>query len=340
VRKLRGTRAALLALILGLLWTSLSEAKTSHKSARRVGQPQARKGEKHPNQPRHTLKRTGKKASGLAAAAASHRSQKRRATRIIRQDTDNQVVLDWIQAVRPPRFYGPFLPHSEAYDFPPAPCQPVDVILEAHVHDESAEAPEAQAAEAGLGTEEAASRQSRIASLVAAAKRISFFLRPKSTSARVSADDVDLGDLLSANLRIPVEGVDAERLRDSFLDRRGSYSKHLAIDIGAPRGTAVVATTDGEITRLRREKRGGITIYQKDASGKYLFFYCHLARYAAGLSVGQQVSAGDVIGYVGSTGHVIGGPHLHFSITRVPEDDDFREGLAINPYLLFLAGVP
>jgi hypothetical protein len=38
---------------------------------------------------------------------------------------------------------------------------------------------------------------------------------------------------------------------------------------------------------------------------------------------------------------VIGGPHLHFSITRLPEDDDnFREGLAINPYLLFLAGVP
>ncbi len=48
-----------------------------------------------------------------------------------------------------------------------------------------------------------------------------------------------------------------------------------------------------------------------------------------------------MIGYVGSTGHVIGGPHLHFSITRVPEDDDnFRAGLAINPYLLFLAGGP
>jgi murein DD-endopeptidase MepM/ murein hydrolase activator NlpD len=48
-----------------------------------------------------------------------------------------------------------------------------------------------------------------------------------------------------------------------------------------------------------------------------------------------------VIGYVGSTGHVIGGPHLHFSITRLPEDNgNFKAGMAINPYLLFLAGVP
>ena len=44
-----------------------------------------------------------------------------------------------------------------------------------------------------------------------------------------------------------------------------------------------------------------------------------------------------MIAYVGRTGHVIGGAHLHFSITRLPEDDDnFKAGIAINPYLLFL----
>jgi murein DD-endopeptidase MepM/ murein hydrolase activator NlpD len=228
----------------------------------------------------------------------------------------------------------------EAFDYPPAPCQPVDVILEAHLHDESPDTPEAQASEEAPGIEMADSRESSAESFLTVARRIGSFFRPKSAQARVSAEDVDLGDLLSANLRIPVEGVDAEVLRDSFLDRRGRYRKHLAIDIGAPRGTPVLATTDGEIVRLRREKRGGITVYQKDASGKYLFFYCHLSRYVRGLAVGQTVAAGEVIGYVGSTGHVIGGPHLHFSITRVPEDDDFRAGLAINPYLLFLAGMP
>jgi len=150
--------------------------------------------------------------------------------------------------------------------------------------------------------------------------------------------DVDLSDLLSAGVRIPVEGVDASGLRDSFLNSRGRHRKHLAIDIGAPKGTPVLAAADGEVVSLRREKRGGISLYQKDPSGKYLLFYCHLSKYAKGLKSGDRVSRGEVIAYVGRTGYA-SGPHLHFSITRLPEDDDenFKAGVAINPYLLFLA---
>ena len=324
-----GLRAALPALIVALLWPTATEAKTQNKAAQKPPtKAPARVGNRNPLD-----------TAAKAGRAAQKPGRKRHAKRVIRQDADNQVVLEWIQA-HPREVYGPFLPPSEAFDYPQAPCPPVDVILEARVHDENPDAPGAQPSEQLQGAETTARRESRAESFLAVAKQISSFLRPKSPAARVTAEDVDLGDLLSANLRIPVEGVDAERLRDSFLDRRGRYRKHLAIDIGAPRGTAILATTDGEIVRLAREKRGGITIYQKDASGKYLFFYCHLSRYARGLAVGQTVTAGEVIGYVGSTGHVIGGPHLHFSITRVPEDDDFRAGLAINPYLLFLAGVP
>jgi peptidoglycan LD-endopeptidase LytH len=337
----------------GVVWPALSEAKphqkTSQKSKKSSSGSTVGK-RSHPT--RHkavTATRASSRSSsvGKTPKSAGKTPKKRRATRIIRQDADNQVVLEWIQTARPPKIYGPFLPSqiygpflppSEPQDYPPAPCQPVDVILEAHVHDDNPDAPEAQVSEEGQGSEEASARDSRVESLVAVAKRIGTLLRPKSDAARVSPEEVDLGDLLSANLRIPVEGVDAEKLRDSFLDRRGRYRKHLAIDIGAPRGTPIIATADGEIVRLSRERQGGITIYQKDATGKYLFFYCHLKKYAPGLSVGQRVAAGEVIGYVGSTGHVIGGPHLHFSITRVPEDDDFRAGLAVNPYLLFLAG--
>ncbi len=145
---------------------------------------------------------------------------------------------------------------------------------------------------------------------------------------------------MSAGVQIPVEGVDSSRLKDSFLNSRGKHRQHLAIDIGAPKGTPVLAAADGEIVQLRKEKRGGISLYQKDATGKYLLFYCHLTKYATGLQPGQKVARGDVIAYVGRTGHVIGGPHLHFSITRLPEDDDnFKAGVAINPYLLFLAAV-
>jgi len=349
VRKLRATRAALIALLLVAVWPARTEGKPQKKGAHKAGTgPSAASAivsGKHSVAHAKATKAGKSPQKTKVAASGKHK----RAKRIIRQNADNEVVLEWIQATRRPQPYGPFLPPSarlmlaEAEEQAPAPevaCPPVDVVLEAHVHDESAETVGSPGSEEGLGAEEEAARDSRTESLVAIARRIGSFFRPKSSSARVTPDDVDLGDLLSANLKIPVEGVDAEKLRDSFLDRRGRYRKHLAIDIGAPRGTPVIATADGEIVRLRREKKGGITIYQKDATGKYLFFYCHLQRYAKGLAVGQQVSAGDVIGYVGATGHVIGGPHLHFSITRVPEDDDFREGLAVNPYLLFLAGVP
>jgi murein DD-endopeptidase MepM/ murein hydrolase activator NlpD len=226
----------------------------------------------------------------------------------------------------------------EAHIYPMPPCPAEDEpIIEAHVHAEDTETPEKidAAAEVAPAPRHDSSRIARIA------RRLGSFFRPKSATAKVRPRDVDLSELLAANFLIPVEGVDRAKLRDSFLDSRGQYARHLAIDIGAPRGTPILATADGQIAKLTREARGGITIYQKDSSGRYLFFYCHLSRYARGLQPGQEVSKGDVIGYVGATGHVIGGAHLHFSITRLPEDDDnLREGLAINPYLLFLAGVP
>ena len=224
-------------------------------------------------------------------------------------------------------------PVAEVQDYPQLPCPAEDPVIEAHVHVVDADAPEKPESEI-LEPRESPPRIARIA------RRLSSLFRPKSATARVRPRDVDLSELVAENFLIPVEGVDRQRLRDSFLESRGQYARHLAIDIAAPRGTPILATADGEIVKLSREGRGGITISQKDATGRYLFFYCHLSRYAPGLRVGRSVEKGELIGYVGSTGHVTG-PHLHFSITRLPEDDDnLREGLAINPYLIFLAGVP
>lgn len=249
------------------------------------------------------------------------------------QTVSGEVVLDAIEVVTR-EGQGPTLAAVVpiAHDHPQLPCSAEDDVIEAHVHVADAETPEKPEAEVMPRRE-----SSRIGRL---ARRVGSLFRPKSAASSVRPRDVDLSELLAENFLIPVEGVDRNRLRDSFLESRGQYAKHLAIDIGAPSGTPILATTDGEIVRLTRERRGGITVYQKDDKGRYLFFYCHLSRYARGLRVGQQVSKGAVIGYVGSTGRV-SGPHLHFSITRLPEDgDNLRAGLAINPYLLFLAGVP
>jgi len=255
---------------------------------------------------------------------------------VVSQDTSGQVVLKDIEADKLP-VYGPVLPSELAEASEPV-CEPIDTLLEARVHEPDLETPEAIAEDTG---DERPDHAAPSPALALIAQRLSSFFRPKSSTASVRPQDVDVSELLSQGFEIPVEGVDVERLKDSFLARRGRGGKHLAIDIGAPRGTAVLATTDGEIVRISRERKGGKTIYQKDTSGQYLLFYCHLSKYAEGLAVGQKVSKGEVIGYVGSTGHVIGGPHLHFSITRLPDDaGSFKRGLAINPYLLFLAGVP
>jgi murein DD-endopeptidase MepM/ murein hydrolase activator NlpD len=283
----------------------------------------------------------GKSAAGSARATASRqgraathaRAQKAPTTRKkVRKARPAADPVDRV-AVETPEPYGPFLP-LEVVDYPRPPCEPLDVVLEAHVHETDAETPEPATIaddmpEALPGT------------LLRAARSFGSFLRPKSSESTMRPEDVDLSDLMTAGVRIPVEGVDASRLRDSFLNSRGRHRQHLAIDIGAPKGTPVLAAADGEIVSLRREKRGGISLYQKDPTGKFLLFYCHLSRYMKGIKAGDKVSKGDVIAYVGSTGHVIGGAHLHFSITRMPEDDDnFKAGVAINPYLLFLASVP
>ena len=238
--------------------------------------------------------------------------------------------------VEPAEPYGPFLP-LEAYDYPRPECAEFDAVVEAREHETEGE----EALDVDVAEEEGVGVPPAPNPLTLAARKLGSWLRPKSAASTIRPEDVDLSDILTAGVQIPVEGVDASRLKDSFLNSRGQHRKHLAIDIGAPKGTPVLAASDGEVITLRREKRGGISLYQKDPSGRYLLYYCHLTRYANGLREGRRVHKGDVIAYVGRTGHVIGGAHLHFSITRLPEDDDnFKAGIAINPYLLFLAAVP
>ncbi len=263
-----------------------------------------------------------------AKKASAKRSRK---ARHVVRTAGGSVVVDRV-AVELPEFYGPFLP-LEVVDYPRPLCEPVDVVLEAHVHERDAETPESETAAAYM-PEEVDNP------LLRAARSFGSLLRPKSPQSTMRPEDVDLSELLSAGVQIPVEGVDSSRLQDSFLNSRGRHRKHLAIDIGAPKGTPVVAAADGEIVMLRREKRGGISLYQKDKSGKYLLYYCHLSKYKKGLKAGDKVEKGQTIAHVGRTGHA-SGPHLHFSITRLAEDDDnFKAGVAINPYLLFLATLP
>ncbi|WP_394694836.1 M23 family metallopeptidase [Pseudoxanthomonas japonensis] len=137
----------------------------------------------------------------------------------------------------------------------------------------------------------------------------------------------------SGILLIPVQGVQATALVDTFTDARSQGRSHDAIDIMAPAGTPVLAVADGHIEKLFTSERGGLTIYQFDPAGRLAYYYAHLQGYAPGLAEQQQITRGQLLGYVGSTGNASpDAPHLHFAIFELGPEKRWWEGTAINPY--------
>jgi peptidoglycan LD-endopeptidase LytH len=142
----------------------------------------------------------------------------------------------------------------------------------------------------------------------------------------------DLERLRARSLGLPVEGLEASELRDTFADARGSR-RHEALDILAPRGTRVLAVDDGRVVKLFRSVRGGLTVYQFDPTGTFCYYYAHLDGYAPGLMEGALVKRGAVVGFVGTTGNAPPGtPHLHFTVFRLGPEKRWWEGTPINPF--------
>ena len=158
----------------------------------------------------------------------------------------------------------------------------------------------------------------------------------RSPAAPSSADAFSPTPLVSpAGLIIPVAGVRADQLLDTFSAARSEGRVHDAIDIPAPRGTPVLAVANGKILKLFQSERGGTTIYQLSSDEKFIYYYAHLDRYAEGLGEGQRVTQGETIAYVGDTGNAgAGNYHLHFSIMITSNPKRWWEGVNINPYPL------
>ena len=139
-------------------------------------------------------------------------------------------------------------------------------------------------------------------------------------------------------LSIPVQGIAATSLRDTFNDARSEGRRHDAIDIMAPAGTPVLAAADGRIEKLFLSERGGITLYQFNPERTLAYYYAHLQRYADGIAEGQVLRRGQLLGYVGATGNADpAAPHLHFAVFALGPEARWWEGTALYPYPM-LAG--
>ena len=143
----------------------------------------------------------------------------------------------------------------------------------------------------------------------------------------------------TGNLLIPVQGIAAAALHDTFNDARSEGRRHDAIDIMAPAGTRVLAVADGRIEKLFLSDRGGITLYQFNPDRTRAYYYAHLQRYADGIAEGQALRRGQVLGYVGATGNADpSAPHLHFAVFALGPEARWWEGTALNPYPMLVPG--
>ena len=126
----------------------------------------------------------------------------------------------------------------------------------------------------------------------------------------------DLTLLVGPSLAFPVEGGNNRSVQSFFgQDRDAGQRRHHGIDIFAPKGTPVLAATDGFVRSISPNNLGGNVVWLTDPLRQQTLYYAHLDRHHVG--AGQEVRVGDTLGFVGNTGNARGTrPHLHFGIYR------------------------
>ena len=114
-------------------------------------------------------------------------------------------------------------------------------------------------------------------------------------------------------MKTPINGA---RLSSSYGKRKhpilGYTKMHTGTDFAAPKGTPIMASGDGKITKAGWCGGGGNCVKIKHNS-TYQTVYAHMSKFGRGIKKGARVKQGQIIGYVGSTG-LSTGPHLHYEV--------------------------
>lgn len=126
-------------------------------------------------------------------------------------------------------------------------------------------------------------------------------------------------------LVFPIPGKSSRNISSIWGDPRDAGARrHEGVDIFAPRGTPVIASTAGYIRSVSTTPRGGNVVWLSDSERRQSLYYAHLDKQL--VTAGQHVQVGDTIGLIGNTGNAkTTAPHLHFGIYS------YGKG-ATNPY--------
>ena len=124
----------------------------------------------------------------------------------------------------------------------------------------------------------------------------------------------------------------------------GFARKHLGHDLMGSPGTPIIAVEGGVVEAMGWNRYGGWRIGIRSFDGRRYYYYAHLQKdhpFAEGLAVGDQVQAGDVIGFMGRTGYSdkenvnnIETVHLHFGMQLIFEENqkECRSEIWIDVY--------
>ena len=125
--------------------------------------------------------------------------------------------------------------------------------------------------------------------------------------------DINGKSIVKSLMKTPINGA---RLSSSFGMRKhpilGFNKMHRGTDFAAPKGTPIMASGSGTVTRARWCGGGGNCVKIRHNS-TYETIYAHMSKFARGVKEGRKVKQGQIIGYVGSTG-MSTGPHLHYEV--------------------------
>ena len=115
---------------------------------------------------------------------------------------------------------------------------------------------------------------------------------------------------------------------DTWAAPRSGGRTHEGVDVIAAKGKLLYAVVSGTISKVYNDTPGGLAgngVRVAQDNGTY-FTYLHMDTFGPGIALGAKVTAGQVIGTVGSTGNAAT-PHLHFEVHP-------NGGAAVNPYPL------
>lgn len=148
-----------------------------------------------------------------------------------------------------------------------------------------------------------------------------------------------------AVLAFPVAGRNSQSIGSVFGDPREAGRRvHHGVDIFAPRGTPVVATSAGTVSRVDTTQIGGRVVWLRDRTRRVSVYYAHLNEILT--ENGARVEPGDTLGTVGNTGNArTTPPHLHFGLyfrgegPRDPWDYIHQPSGGITPVEVQLAGL-